>query len=550
MPKLNYMSKLYLIVILFFAGSLQIADVVYAVQGETTRVSIDSAGVQGNSHSWYPSISADGRYVAFESEASNLVAGDTNGLNDVFVHDRFTGETSRVSIDSSGAQGNNISGTPSISADGRYAAFISDASNLIAGDTNGFTDVFVHDRTTGQTTRVSIDSSGVQGNNESWWPSISADGRYVAFESDATNLVAGDTNGFTDVFVHDRTTGQTTRVSIDSSGVQGNRYSWSPSISADGRYVAFESDATYLVAGDTNGTLDVFVHDRTTGLTTRVSIDSSGAQSNRFSWSTSISADGRYIAINSDATNLVAGDTNGFADVFVHDRTTGQTTRVSIDSSGTQGNSHSWFPYISSDGRYVAFGSDADNLVEGDTNGFTDILVHDRTTGQTSRVSIDSSGAQGNSFSWSYSISADGRYIAINSDATNLVAEDTNGSADIFVHDFLGETPGSGGGSSGCFIATAAYGSYFEPHVKVLRDFRDKVLLKNSIGNAFVKFYYTGSPPIADLISRHESLQLATRLALTPLVYAVKYPGVAALTLLGLVITPFIRKRKHAGKIY
>jgi Tol biopolymer transport system component len=361
--------------------------------------------------------------VAFHSFASNLVGGDTNGRADVFVHDRQTGQTTRVSVASDGSQGNVESYDPFISADGRYVAFHSDATNLVGGDTNGDRDVFVHDRQTAQTTRVSVASDGSQGNSHSRYPSISADGRYVAFHSDATNLVGGDTNGHGDVFVHDRQTGQTTRVSVASDGSQGNSYSRNSSISADGRYVAFHSFARNLVGGDTNGRGDVFVHDRQTAQTTRVSVASDGSQGNDYSFWASISADGRYVAFQSLASNLVGGDTNGRYDVFVHDRQTGQTTRVSVASDGSEGYNSSDHPFISADGRYVAFHSDAGNLVGGDTNGDRDVFVHDRQTAQTTRVSVASDGSQGNDWSWEPSISADGRYVAFHSFASNLAGQ-------------------------------------------------------------------------------------------------------------------------------
>jgi Tol biopolymer transport system component len=348
--------------------------------GTTGRVSVDSAGAQENSSSYQSDISADGRYVAFMSFASNLVAGDTNGFYDIFVHDRVTGTTERVSVDSAGAQGNGQSLNPSISADGRYVAFHSDAINLVPGDTNPAGDIFVHDRVTGATERVSVDSAAAQGNGGSYAPSISADGRYVAFNSLASNLVPGDTNGAPDVFVHDRATGKTKRVSVGSAGAQGNDWSYAPSISGDGRYVAFDSSASNLVPGDTNGSDDVFVHDRLTGTTERVSVDSAGVEGHSYSDSPSISADGRYVAFNSDAITLVLGDTNGVLDVFVHDRVTGATERVSVDSAGAQGNGGSYAPSISAHGRYVAFLSTASNLVSGDTNNNDDVFVHDRST--------------------------------------------------------------------------------------------------------------------------------------------------------------------------
>jgi Tol biopolymer transport system component len=288
--------------------------------GTTTRVSVASDGTQANGDSDDLSISADGRYVAFRSWADNLVSGDTNSADDIFVHDRQTGQTSRVSVASDGTQANGDSDDLSISADGRYVAFRSWADNLVSGDTNGEFDVFVHDRQTGQTSRVSVASDGTQGNSHSWAPSVSADGRYVAFNSWANNLVSGDSNGRVDIFVHDRQTGQTNRVSVASDGTQANGDSVWPSISADGRYVAFHAWANNLVSGDTNGWYDIFVHDRQTGQTSRVSVASDGTQGNDDSWSPSISADGHYVAFRSRANNLVSGDTNGRYDVFVHDR--------------------------------------------------------------------------------------------------------------------------------------------------------------------------------------------------------------------------------------
>jgi Tol biopolymer transport system component len=421
--------------LLLLALILTSAASVRAMPGNTTRVSVASDGTQANGGSFTPSISADGRYVAFASIAVNLVSGDTNGVQDIFVHDRQTGQTTRVSVASGGAQANGPSYDPSISADGRYVAFASLATNLVSGDTNNFRDIFVHDRQTGQTTRVSVASDGTQANGHSYDPSISADGRYVAFASLASNLVSGDTNNTGDIFVHDRQTGATTRVSIGPGGTQANRGSLAPSISADGRYVAFHSDATNLVSGVTNGTTHIFVHDRQTGATTRVSVASDGTEGNSVSIKPSISADGRYVAFQSIATNLVSGDTNMTQDVFVHDRQTGQTTRVSVASDGTEGNSGSNDPSISANGRYVAFQSQANNLVSGDTGFITDIFIHDRQTGVTTRVSIAFDGTEANNESFAPSISADGRYMAFESDATNLISGDTNSTSDIFIHD-------------------------------------------------------------------------------------------------------------------
>jgi hypothetical protein len=347
-----------------------------------------AAGELGDDDSYGPSFSSNDRYVTFYSDATNLVAGGTSGERHVFVRDRDTGTNTLVSKSSAGVEGDFYSTVTSISADGRYVAFQSAATNLVSGDINNKPDIFVRDRQAGTTTRISKSSAGAEGDGDSTYPSISSDdGRYVAFQSAATNLVTGDTNGKTDIFVRDRTTGTTTLVSKSSAGVEGNGYSGNSKISGDGRYVTFESAANNLVTGDTNGKTDIFVRDRQTGTTTRVSRSSAGVQGDALSLDPSISDDGRFVAFGSAATNLVSGDANGERDVFVRDRQTGTTTRVSRSSAGVQGNYDSYYSDISSDGRYVAYQSFATNLVTGDTNGAFDIFVRDRQTGTTTLVS-------------------------------------------------------------------------------------------------------------------------------------------------------------------
>jgi Tol biopolymer transport system component len=409
-------------------------------------VSVASDGTQGNAPSGFSALSADGRFVAFVSRASNLVPLDGNRLGDIFVRDRQTGTTERVSVTSAGTEGNGSSGdfffyvsVPALSADGRFVAFASGASNLVAGDTNDEADIFVHDRQTGTIERVSVASDGTQGGSPvfgSLVSTLSADGRFVAFASDATNLVAGDTSGQIDVFVHDRETGATERVSVASDGTQQDSGSLTPvALSADGRFVAFQSDATNLVGDDTNGKFDVFVHDRLTGATERVSVASDGTEGNGASASFALSADGRFVAFASSATNLVAGDTNGVPDVFVRDRLTGTTERVSVTSDGaegTGGSSGSLNPTLSADGRFVAFLSDA-NLA-GDTGGAVDVFVHDRQTATTVRP------LGGGVSPTSVVLSANGHSLAFDSVATDLVAGDTNGAQDVFVHDLLTTT--------------------------------------------------------------------------------------------------------------
>jgi Tol biopolymer transport system component len=405
-----------------------------ATAQSTTLISVDSAGIQGAGLSGlHIALSANGRYVAFESLANNLVSGDTNPLNDVFLHDRLTGTTECVSVDSAG----NFSGTaineyPTISGDGSVVAFVS-AWPFVAGDTNNVEDVYLRDRVAGTTERISVDSAGAQGNALSGVPDISADGRFVAFVSLASNLVAGDTNGKADVFVHDRQTKTTERVSVDSAGLEGNGDSGIlPTLSADGRFVAFTSLASNLVAGDTNGSWDIFVRDRQTQTTQRVSVDSAGLESNGNSEGTSISADGQTVEFVSDATNLVALDTNGANDVFVHDLVSGVTERASVDTAGVESNGETSWAKLSADGRFVAFSSVASNLVANDTNGVSDVFLRDRRTQTTTRASLTDGGAQAKGMSLYASISPDGRIVAFQSRARNLVPGDANFADDVF----------------------------------------------------------------------------------------------------------------------
>jgi Tol biopolymer transport system component len=388
--------------------------------GQTTRVSVAADGAQATGNSLGESISADGRFVAFLSDAANLVPGDTNGEPDVFVRDRHSGQTTRVNLGPAGVQADGPSANAQISANGRFVVFESLATNLVPGTAVRQTNVFVHDRYAGQTTQANVSSGGAQGDLGSWWPRISADGRFVTFWSIAANLVPGDTNGAADVFVRDRLAGQTTRVSVASGAAQANSGSWAPSISGDGRFVVFESAATNLVAGDTNGHTDIFVHDRSNGQTVRASVGPSG-QPNGPSITASLSGDGRVAVFRSAATNLVPDDTNGVPDVFVRDLVAGLTTRVNVAAGGAQATASGWSAWLNATGRFVVFESAAIDLVPGDTNGQPDVFVKDRSTGLIGRVSVTSGGLPSNGRSGGGSISADGRFVAFSSSASNLL---------------------------------------------------------------------------------------------------------------------------------
>jgi hypothetical protein len=425
----------------FIAGDDNVAfdTFVRDTQSNTTSlVSIRTAplGASGISGpSYIGTLSADGRFIAFSSYAVNLAPNTRERRLDVYVRDALNGTTKRVSVDADGNQSDGSSSGPSISADGRFVAFSSHATNLVENDTNQHSDVFVRDVLNENTTRISVNSNGGQVNSHNSSASISADGRYVAFQSDARRLVPDKLFNQDDVFLRDIQAGTTTRVSVNTEGADSNHHSYGASISDNGRYVAFVSEASNLVEGDTNGDSDVFVRDTVSGITTRVSVNTQGAEADRDSSSPTISADGRYVAYASDATNLVQGDSDTSTDVFLHDRQTGTTIRVGpvgpdIEFPGR--------PSVSADGRYVAFGSFSDGLVANDTNGVSDLFVRDIHSGKFTRVSVASDGLEANDASRFGVMSRDGRYVAFSSEADNLVADDLNGEEDVFLADISG----------------------------------------------------------------------------------------------------------------
>lgn len=403
------------------------------------RVTENEEGIGGNGISHESIISDDGKYIVFESVSSNLVPNDTNGRPDIFVRNLDNGEITRVSVDSSGAEaqyppiGLNALGSPfDLSTDGRFVVFESTAYNLVEGDENDYQDIFLHDINSGSTTRISISTGGEEANEHSFSPSISADGRFVAFYSHASNLVEGDMVDPDDpylhaaVYLHDVTSGTTEKLSPGGEG---------PRISADGRFVAF-STVRPLVSDDTDALTDVFVLDRDTQSIELVSVDSEGNDIEGASRISSMSASGRYVVFTT------VGRISFFVeDIYLHDRLTGTTTFV---SGGTLANSD---PYISADGRFLSFASDSDEIVPFDTNGLADVFVYDHATGGFERVSVDEDGNEANGNSFFSSLSADGRYVAFGSQANNLIPDDENFVADIFVADrgpiTAGITPGT-----------------------------------------------------------------------------------------------------------
>ncbi|HUL51255.1 MAG TPA: hypothetical protein VLU94_01590, partial [Candidatus Nitrosotalea sp.] len=344
-------------------------------------------------------VSADGRFVVFVSNADNLVAGDHNGLSDVFVRDRTLGRTTLVSVNSSGtASGNGASRAGTISADGRFVAFESLASDLVANDTNGVSDIFLRDLVAGTTMLVSVSGDGITpGNGPSSWPVMTPDGHFVLFESRASNLDTNDANNAADLFVRDMSSGITTLVTRDrfsNASALGGDFFFSDAarISDDGRWVAFASAATNLVAFDNNSKRDVFLRDLLNRTNILVSVNTNKVAASGISGIPALSADGRFVAFQSLASDLAAKDNNATNDVFLRDVALGTTTLVSVSLTGASGKGSSFGPVISADGRYVGFQSLASDLVANDSSSDPniqplDVFVRDLQTGVTTMIS-------------------------------------------------------------------------------------------------------------------------------------------------------------------
>jgi Tol biopolymer transport system component len=415
---------------------------------EVARVSVAASGDEGDGPTSAVSVSGDGRYVAFASEAPDLVSGDGNGARDVFVHDRVTGAMERVSVSSAGAGGDSTSGGltsdagPRISQDGRYVVFSSQASNLAPNDTPGTEDVFIHDRMLGTTERVSLNVMGSTPNGPSIAPSVSSDGRYVTFSSNADDLIEDDGNDTWDVFLRDRMAGTTELISVSSDEVQGDGSSGyvgagAGRITPDGRYVVFGSIAENLVENDLNEKDDIFVRDRQLGLTERDSVSTSGVEGDGHSTHGDISADGQTVVFFSGATELAPNEGSKTIppeqpDVFLHDRGTGITTRISDGLGGEPGDGTSRFPAVSADGALVAFQSVSSNLVEYDGNGLPDVFRYERANGSIERVSVGPGGVDAQGSSQFPAINGDGNVITFVSDAADLVESDGNNAQDGF----------------------------------------------------------------------------------------------------------------------
>ena len=413
--------------LVLLAGWNQPADA-----AETIRVSVSTTGEEADDDDLNGVISANGRFVAFESQSTNLVPG-LDGNNHVLVHDLATSTTIVIDSGPSGLS-DAASHEPSISSDGRFVAFHSRGTNLVdLGPFVGPSQIFVRDIHTGEVILASMNNAGQPNDADASEAAISASGRFIAFTTPG-NLTGDDFFGIDDVYVYDRDTGETELVSVASPGVGGDLESGRASISADGRYVAFTSNATDLVVNDTNDAEDVFLRDRVAGTTTRISTGPGGVERNGISFIRSgpvISGDGAFVVLESDSDNFIANDTNMAADIFVHDTASGTKTRVSVTSSGQQTDDFraSQRPSISDNGRFVVFDSSSNNLDEAAMEIATSVFLHDRDTGTTVLIPSDVVGSQ-----WP-TVSNDGERVAFDSVSANLVPDDTNGRADAFVHD-------------------------------------------------------------------------------------------------------------------
>lgn len=440
--------------------------------GVTTRVSVAADGTEGDGPSYIDAFTEDGRYVVYDSESTNLNPDDTDDYTDVYVLDRTTGVNELATVDSDEVKAPTGGYFGEITPDGRYVAFSTNAG-LVPADTNQLYDIYVRDRTNGTTTLASVPSAGGIGTGSARFGVISDDGRYVAFEYDGDDMVNGDANGYGDVFVRDMVANTTVIASVSSAEVSANSQSYDPQISGNGRYVIFTSDSTNLVAGDPDNETQVFVRDLQAGTTTLGSATNSGGFGNARAIEGDISSDGRYVVFASPATDLITPATNGSYQVFRRDRTAGTTVLVSSTDAGVQGGDSSQYPRISADGRIVAFGSAAPDLVADDTNGATDIFTKDMTTGIVARMSVNTAGEEANfGTDVDNAISPDGTTVGFHSVSTNLalgtdtpdqctpdldvVADpalvdgmpaprlDTNCNYDVFVHQYLEELPASG----------------------------------------------------------------------------------------------------------
>jgi Tol biopolymer transport system component len=403
---------------------------------DISLVSTAADGAEGNRNSFLPDFSPDDRQIAFQSNATNLVPDGTSGVSHAYIKDRSSGAVTLVDQAADGTEGNGDTFDPFFSPDGHEVAFVSFASNLGPQGLNGReSQVVLKDLASGTVGLVSAAANGTAGDGSSFLPDFSPDGHAIAFTGFASNLVAGDANNASDIFLKDLASGAIARVSVAADGTEANDSSSDATFSPDGTRITFVSSASNLVPDDTNGVADVFVKDLLSGTVTLVSAAADGSEANGSSLfgDPVFSPDGRTVAFRSNASNLVAGDTNGVADIFIKDLRTGEVVRVSTSADGGQANGLSNHPVFSPDGRAIAFESVASNLVEADTNGLQDVFAKNLKTGDVTLVSATPDGTPANAASNAATFSHQGNELAFASFASNLVPGDTNGASDVFL---------------------------------------------------------------------------------------------------------------------
>jgi len=402
-PRLRWMAGLFLLAVVMFgflrgegkmAKAYSQAGLVSpgAMTEEIFSLSQSQAILVGNPIAHRPAVSLDGRCVVFSGRYADVFDGNQKIKESVFLYDRYTSRLEHISFPTYGGEARGNSNAPGVSADGRYVVFQSDADNLVSGDTNEAWDIFLYDHHIKSLRRVSSAIDNAQADGNSFFPSISADGRRVTFVSYAQNLIGEDTNQAADVFVKDLQTGEVRLVSRNDAGEPANGASYQPMIAADGRSLVFVSSASNLISEDENGVEDVFLYDLENAKMHCVSEATNGSPANGASWYPALSVDGRYIAFASYASNLVADDKNGVMDVFLYDVMKGQLKRVSTSQLGKETDLISWNPAVSADGRYVVFDSLAEDVLnQSGTKGDSGILsyLYDSKTGQVRLLQID-----------------------------------------------------------------------------------------------------------------------------------------------------------------
>ncbi len=428
-----------------------------ASSGKTELVTKPPSGAAPTGPGRFPEITPDGRYVVFQSLANNLTSkADSNTYWDVFVRDLKTGVTKTVSTGLKGAPANGDSTAPDISANGRYVAFISEANNLVKGDqdkNNLAGELFIKDLKTGKTTRAFTGPRPDDEYGSEYQPSISDNGAVVAFDSSRSTLVPNDTNGDEDVFVWKRSTGKITRVSVTSSGAEAGSPAYEAyadslgaEISGDGKTVVFQSGENNLVKNDTNNISDVFLHSLVTHRTTRISVGPKGQQATggypdrrQGAATPSISSDGQTVLYSgASLKGLVPQDVGDYRQVYVYHRKTGKTQLAVRTPGGGVVNDHLNNGVLSPDGRFISFETSAPGLVKGDTDTDEDVFVRDLKAGRTVRASVGPNGADAKGWSGGFAnaLSANGRRVVFTSDATGLVTNPIYGDEDLYVHTF------------------------------------------------------------------------------------------------------------------